>query len=94
MDRERVKELLPVLEAFAEGRAIQGQLHHNEPLSWEDIDDIDVADYWDFRVKPEARVIFLYDCGGDPTDVYLGEWPTRNTIKDEKLVKFREVLDE
>ena len=48
----------------------------------------------EYRIKPEPSVIFLYDCGGgDPTDVWLGGWPTENTIKREGLVKFREVID-
>ena len=93
MNRERCKELLPIIQAFAEGKTVQFQ--QIGMTGWmDDGDDVSFEISGEYRIKPEARVVFLYDSKGDPTDVWLGGWPTENTIKQEGLVKFREVLDD
>ena len=50
MTRERAKELLPIIQAFADGKTIQMWL----PVSkrWEDIDDPTFSDMTTYRVKP------------------------------------------
>ena len=53
MTRERVKELLPILQAFVEGRPIQGFYNNN----WKDIretEDIDII-YFKYRIKPVPK---------------------------------------
>ena len=53
MDRERAKELLPIIQAFAEGKVVQRQI---TPTVW--IDDLNPAFEYDnsrWRIKPEKR---------------------------------------
>jgi hypothetical protein len=54
MDRERAKELLPIIQAFAEGKAIQWRASLYDP--WITIDclgDIPDAKGFEYRIKPE-----------------------------------------
>lgn len=59
MTREETKELLPIMQAFAEGKTVQIQIRTSSevtPLEWIDAQDID----WDreascYRIKPESK---------------------------------------
>lgn len=55
MNREEAKELLPVIEAYAEGKAIQYRAIDGG--YWYDVEDgKDVElDRYDFRIKPEVK---------------------------------------
>lgn len=57
MTRERAKELLPVLQAWVEGKKIQVSSDATD-AKWEDYDgtfaDLENLN-WKWRVKPEAR---------------------------------------
>lgn len=58
MDRQQVKELLPIIQAFAEGKTIQGKCTND---TWIDINKEDfinllkLMEYYDLRVKPEPK---------------------------------------
>ena len=69
MNRDRARELLPIIQAFAEGKDIQWQFDDepykatwrillNEELSTERPDVI-------FRIKPEPEVIYVNSADGD-----------------------------
>ena len=69
MNRERVKELLPVLEAFANGEDIQFRLFEwdlNFENEWSDLsvkEELIItfpADDYDYRIKPKAREFWIH----------------------------------
>lgn len=58
MDRNQAKQLLPVIQAFSEGRPIQYRIKDNKSAKWNDVD----KNYHEFgphsfmyRIKPEYR---------------------------------------
>lgn len=58
MDKKKVKELLPVIQAFSEGRPIQYRIKDNKSAKWNDVD----KNYHEFsphsfmyRIKPESK---------------------------------------
>lgn len=57
MTREKVKELLPIIQAFAEGKEIE--IKTKEGVRWSTLeeDDIQYLDFkkCDFRIKPEPK---------------------------------------
>ena len=67
MTRERAKELMPLIQAYAEGKSLQAK---NAIMStWKDID----APFWsegvEYRIKPEPREFWLIQL---PMDVRSG----------------------
>lgn len=57
MNRERAKELLPIIQAFAEGKTIQGRRH--EGYDWADlVGDLPNDSQWQYRIKPELRRMY------------------------------------
>jgi hypothetical protein len=55
MDRERAKELLPIIQAFAEGRAIEwrGGQSYGHWLPVDCFDNISDDKDFEYRIKPE-----------------------------------------
>ena len=55
MTREEAKELLPMMQAWAEGKAIQ--FRKKGVVKWVDFleDDIVVSQYYEYRIKPEPK---------------------------------------
>lgn len=58
MDRNQAKQLLPVIQAFSEGRPIQYRIKDNKSAKWNDVD----KNYHEFsphsfmyRIKPESK---------------------------------------
>ena len=52
MTREEAKQLLPIIQAFAEGKAIQ----QTDGYDWYDLDDPDfMASGSSYRIKPETK---------------------------------------
>lgn len=58
MTREEAKQLLPVIQAFSEGRPIQYRIKDNKSAKWNDVD----KNYHEFsphsfmyRIKPEPK---------------------------------------
>lgn len=54
MKPERAKELLPVIQAYADGRAIQVRTVGNGP--WVDVIYTDFSPSCEYRVKPELKL--------------------------------------
>ena len=54
MTREEVKELLPIMQAFAEGKSIQMRTK-NRP--WFDVldDKLEIGKIFEYRIKPEPK---------------------------------------
>ena len=52
MTREQAKELLPIMQAFAEGKTIQ--YRHKGRMAWYDLDSGQFnCDIYSYRIKPE-----------------------------------------
>ena len=55
MTREEIKELLPIMQAWAEGKAIQ--FRKKGTVEWVDLyeDDLRVSSAYHYRIKPESK---------------------------------------
>ena len=55
MDRNQAKELLPIIKAFAEGKAIEVKINN----VWKDVDNnhncVFLPDSYEYRIKPEPK---------------------------------------
>ena len=87
MNRERAKELLPIIEAFADGETIQRYVLSRE---WEDVttgapfdDDVD------YRIKPKPREFWI-NPDADDSDAIIYE--AFNPDQDD-FVHVREVIE-
>lgn len=54
MDREHAKELLPIIQAFAEGKAIQSR-YINGSNTWLNDNNLSFGDGVEYRIKPEPK---------------------------------------
>ena len=55
MTREEVKEILPVLQAFADGKAIESRCIKGDKSLWYDDEDPSFDDDFEYRIKPEPK---------------------------------------
>lgn len=55
MTREEAKELLPIIQAFTEGKTIQVRIN-NDSL-WTDLldDELEIYKIYEYRIKPESE---------------------------------------
>jgi hypothetical protein len=55
MTRERAKELLPIIQAFAEGKEIEHHSTMGDVYGWCTVSDPDWKGNLDYRIKPEPQ---------------------------------------
>ena len=55
MTREEANDILPILQAFAEGKAIESRCIKCEKSLWYDDDDLSFDDDLEYRIKPEPK---------------------------------------
>ena len=55
MTREEVKEMLPVLQAFAEGKTIESRCIKGDKSLWYDDEDPIFDNDFEYRLKPEPK---------------------------------------
>ena len=55
MTREEVKEMLPVLQAFAEGKAIESRCIKGDKSLWYDDEDPSFDNDFEYRIKSEPN---------------------------------------
>ena len=56
MTREEAKKLLPIIQAYSEGKTIQSKCITDEmPLWWDDNNPTFEIDDFDYRIKPEPK---------------------------------------
>lgn len=55
MDRKQVKEILPILVAFAEGKAIESRCIKGDKSLWYDDEDPSFDDDFEYRIKLEPK---------------------------------------
>ena len=95
MNRDRIKQLLPILEKFAEGKTIQ-RFNHGWVNYSENIPDghLDLPHEW--RVKPKPREFWIIR---EKTKIdNSGQWysyrPSLSVHRtDEELIHVREVIE-
>ena len=54
MNRQQAKELLPIIQAFAEGKTIQSK-YINGSNTWWDDNNLSFGDGVEYRIKPEPK---------------------------------------
>ena len=61
MTREKVKEMLPILQAYAEGKVIECRTKPSVvegidvPNNWTEMTDIEFLNNTEYRIKPESK---------------------------------------
>lgn len=55
MNRQQAKELLPIIQAFAEGKAIESRCIKGDKSLFYDDEDPSFDDDFEYRVKPEPK---------------------------------------
>ena len=55
MTREEVKEMLPVLQAFADGKTIESRCIKGDKSLWYDDEDPSFDNDFEYRIKPETN---------------------------------------
>ena len=53
MNRKEAKELIPIIQAFAEGKAIESRCINGDKSLWYDDEDQSFDDDLEYRIKPE-----------------------------------------
>lgn len=55
MDRNQAKQLLPIIQAYAEGKAIESRCIKGDTSLWYDDEDPSFDDDFEYRIKPELK---------------------------------------
>lgn len=55
MDRNQAKELLPIIQAYVEGKTIQSRCIKGDKSLWYDDEDPSFDDDFEYRIKPESK---------------------------------------
>ena len=55
MDRNQAKELLPIIQAYAEGKVIESRCIKGDKSLWYDDEDPSFDDDFEYRIKPEPK---------------------------------------
>lgn len=55
MTREEAKVLLPIIQAYAEGKAIESRCIKGDTSLWYDDEDPSFDDEFEYRIKPEPK---------------------------------------
>ena len=55
MDRNQSKKLLPIIQAYAEGKTIQSRCIKGDTSLWYDDEDPSFDDDFEYRIKPEPK---------------------------------------
>lgn len=61
MDRNQSKKLLPIIQAYAEGKTIQSRCIKGDTSLWYDDEDPSFDDDFEYRIKPEPKYRPLKD---------------------------------
>lgn len=55
MNRNRAKQLLPIIQAYIDGKPIQSRCVKGDTSLWYDDEDLSFDDDFEYRIKPEAK---------------------------------------
>ena len=106
MNRDRAKELLPIIEAFANGEGVEFKPRQCGDKPWKSLDDFwnlteSTDDYnMEYRIKPKAREFWLCASWPNPKTSDYAVYPIKNAFGDDEIlydhydsyIKVREVL--
>jgi len=90
MTREEVKEMLPVLQAFAEGKTIESRCIKGDKSLWYDDEDPSFDNDFEYRLKPEQKYRPFRDakeCWQEMQKHNPFGWVKSTLFKDLALVK-------
>ena len=90
MTREEVKEMLPVLKAFAEGKTIESRCIKGDKSLWYDDEDPSFDNDFEYRIKPEPKYRPFKDseeCWQEMQKHQPFGWVKSTLFKDLALVK-------
>ena len=55
MNRNQAKALMPIIQAYAEGKAIESRCIKGDKSLWYDDEDLSFDDDFEYRIKPEQK---------------------------------------
>ena len=90
MTREEVKEMLPVLQAFADGKTIESRCIKGDKSLWYDDEDPSFDNDFEYRLKPEPKYRPFKDaeeCWQEMQKHQPFGWVKSTLFKDFALVK-------
>ena len=99
MTRERAKELLPIIQAYAEGKEIEFRAYYGSG-DWQPVINMAMNPNQEYRIKPEPREFWcvehpslgiVFTCGNESlVERHLNERHDKGLLK---VIKVREVLE-
>ena len=90
MNRKKAKELMPIIQAFAEGKAIESRCIKGDKSLWYDDEDPSFDDDLEYRIKPEQKYLPFKDaeeCWQEMLKHKPFGWVKSTLFKDFALVK-------
>ena len=90
MNRNQAKELLPIIQAYAEGKAIESRCVKGDKSLWYNDEDPSFDDDFEYRIKPEQRYRPFRDakeCWQEMQKHQPFGWVKSTLFKDLALVK-------
>jgi hypothetical protein len=95
MTRERAKMLLPIIQAYAEGKVVEYRITPSSPWRFDYHEtQLSFCDKYDYRIKPEPREWTLVFDENGMFRFYTESTLDYGTVRGMKAIKVREVLDE
>ena len=100
MNRERARELLPIIQAFVEGKTVQWRWCSSGYMNWHDVTELDLDDSvsggeGEYRIKPEPREFLIAEGDhktGDRVPILMPSDKALSPLKGD-WIKVREVLE-
>ena len=80
MNRERAKQLLPIIQAFADGKTIE----YKAAGTWHALNDDPLFSFAEYRIKPEPREYWagtLLCVDAFPTPPFIGAMKVRKVVE-------------
>ena len=90
MNRKEAKELMPIIHAFAEGKAIESRCIKGDKSLWYDDEDPSFDNDFEYRIKPEQKYRPFRDakeCWQEMQKHQPFWWVKSTLFKDFALVK-------
>ena len=90
MNRKEAKELMPIIQAFAEGKAIESRCIKVDKSLWYDDEDPSFDNDLEYRIKPEINYISFKnaeECWQEMQKHQPFGWVKSTLFKDFALVK-------
>ena len=90
MDRNQAKALLPIIQAYAEGKAIESRCIKGDTSLWYDDEDPSFDNDFEYRIKPEPKFRPFRDakeCWQEMQKHQPFGWVKSTLFKDLALVK-------